>query len=225
VGRRGRLLVFEGPEGAGKTTQLALLAEALLPFGAVRTVREPGGTILGDAVRALVLDPASDPGARAEALLFMASRAQLLDRVVRPALARGETVIADRLFLSTYAYQIAGRGLPAELVRTANQLAVDGLVPDLTILLTLPSAEGLKRASARGARDRMEAIGPDFHARVEAAFAEFATEAWQRAHPECGPIARVDARGSVPEVSSRVAETVRRTWPESSPLVRMSPEV
>lgn len=222
-GARGRLLVFEGPEGAGKTTQLARLADALSASGAeVVRVREPGGTTLGDEVRRLLLDPGSDPVPRAEALLFMASRAQLVERVVRPALARGATVIADRLFLSTYAYQVGGRGLDADVVRAANGLATGGLVPDLTILLALPHAEGLARAARRGARDRMEASGEAFHARVEAAFAQFATSTWQAAHPECGPIALVPAQGTEEEVAKRVRVAVAGRWPETFPPAQLS---
>ena len=117
---RGRLLVLEGPEGVGKTTQAAALARRLTAAGAgeVRAYREPGGTALGEAVRGLVLDPAQGepPVARAEALLFMAARAQLMARV-RDDLAGGATVLLDRFFLSTYAYQVVGRGLPLEGVR------------------------------------------------------------------------------------------------------------
>src|ERR1041384_3347454 len=112
---RGVLIVFEGPEGAGKSTQLRLLADWLGQRGAdVVAVREPGGTIVGDHIRRLLLDPASDIVPRTEALLFMASRAQLVEREIRPSLAKGATVLVDRFFLSTYAYQGVGRGLPQE---------------------------------------------------------------------------------------------------------------
>ncbi|MDB4883595.1 MAG: tmk, partial [Gemmatimonadetes bacterium] len=107
-----RLIVFEGGEGSGKSTQLRHLAAALAAHRVPHlTLREPGGTPLGTEVRRILLDPASDITPRAEALLFMASRAQLVEREIRPALARGETVLLDRFFLSTYAYQIAGHGL------------------------------------------------------------------------------------------------------------------
>ena len=145
---RGQLIVFEGAEGAGKSTQLRLLAEWL---GArnrhVIAVREPGGTVVGDEIRRLLLDPASDIAPRTEALLFMASRAQLVEREVRPALDAGATVLVDRFFLSTYAYQGAGRGLPENDLRVANRLATNGLVPDCTLFLMLPVAEGLSRAA------------------------------------------------------------------------------
>ncbi len=211
-----RLIVFEGAEGAGKSTQVARLAERLRAGGVrVLEVREPGGTTLGDEIRRLLLDPAGDVAERAEALLFMASRAQLVSRVIRPALEEGTTVIADRFFLSTYAYQIAGRGLPEEDVRRANALATGGLVPDLTILLSLPADEGLDRAGRRGGFDRMEASGAEFHHRVAIAFESYAQAAWQRTHPECGPIVNVDARGAEDDVARLVAEAVAGRWPET----------
>jgi dTMP kinase len=215
----GKLIVFEGAEGAGKTTQVRLLAEALGARGIdVIAVREPGGTVLGDEIRRLLLDPASDIDARAEALLFMASRAQLVARSVRPALDQEAVVLLDRFFLSTYAYQCAGRGLPEEEIRAANRLATEGLVPDLTILLTFPVHEGLARAEQRGERDRMERAAGDFHERVAAAFNRFASAAWQSAHPECGSIVSVDATGSEHEVFVRVVTALTARWPASFPV-------
>ena len=216
-GRRGRLLVFEGAEGVGKSTQIGLLLDALSEAGVPHlALREPGGTALGDEIRRLLLDPARDDvAARAEALLFMASRAQLVEREIEPALARGDVVVLDRFFLSTYAYQIAGRGLPEAEVRQANRFATGGLVPDLTIFLELAPAEGMARADARGGRDRMERSGEEFHRRVAAAFAGFAAPAWQAAHPECGPIERVDGAGRERDVHSRIVDLLARRWPET----------
>jgi dTMP kinase len=217
AGQRGRLLVFEGSEGVGKSTQVARLAARLRTIGrTVTTLREPGGTPLGDEVRRLLLHPDGDVDERAEALLFMASRAQLLSRVVRPALERGD-VLLDRFLLSTYAYQVGGRGLPAEEVRAANRLATGGLVPDLTLVLTLPHRQGLDRAAARGAADRMEAADRAFHERVSAAFDEALDAGWQRRHPECGPIVAVDGGGSEDEVAERVWQRLAATWPETFP--------
>jgi dTMP kinase len=210
------LIVFEGPEGAGKTTQVRMLAEAIAAAGrTVVAAREPGGTPLGDAIRALLLDPTGTVSPRAEGLLFMASRAQLVEQELRPALAGGATVILDRFFLSTYAYQVAGRGLPMEDIRSANLLATGGLTPDVTLLLSLPVEAGLQRAAERGPADRMERSDVEFHARVARAFAEYATPGWQRAHPEAGPISIVDARGSVHDVFSRVLTAVETLWPGS----------
>lgn len=208
------LIVFEGPEGAGKTTQLRLLTEWLEARGAnVLAVREPGGTTLGDAIRRLLLDPASDIAPRAESLLFMASRAQLVESEVAPSLAAGATVLLDRFFLSTYAYQVAGRGLPQEEVAAANRLATAGLRPDATLLLSLPVEEGLARAAKRGTRDRMERADADFHERVAREFKEFASAEWQAAHPEAGPVMAVDAAGTAREVFARVLTSLNQLWP------------
>ncbi len=212
---RGRLIVFEGGEGSGKSTQLRLLGAVLDGLGlAPLSLREPGGTPLGAAVRQILLDPASDISSRTEALLFMASRAQLVEREIAPALAAGRVVLLDRFFLSTYAYQVAGRGLPAAGVEGANSFATAGLVPDLTLLLTFPVRDGLARVADRDrSHDRMEALGEDFHRRVADGFAEFATSAWQAAHPECGPIVTVNAVGSEHDVSERVHVALRERWP------------
>jgi dTMP kinase len=212
-------IVFEGPEGAGKSTQLRLMSEWLVARGReVVAVREPGGTILGDEIRRILLDPASDIIPAAEALLFMASRAQLVERVLRPAIAAQSIVLVDRFFLSTYAYQGAGRGIgDADLV-AANLMATRGVKPDLTILLDLSADEGLSRVSRRGAHDRIEQAATEFHTRVAAEFRRFATPEWQQRHPECGPIAVVDARGSEGEVFARVHALLRERWPGFFPL-------
>jgi dTMP kinase len=156
--------------------------------------------------------------ARAEALLFMASRAQMVEKELRPALGRGDLVLLDRFFLSTYAYQIGGRGLPEEEVRTANRLATGGLVPELTLLLSFPAVQGLARAAERSpAHDRMEREGEAFHHRVAAAFESFASPEWQRAHPECGPIVSIEATGSEQDVAERVLESLSARWPGTFP--------
>ncbi|MHB1097778.1 MAG: dTMP kinase [Gemmatimonadaceae bacterium] len=211
----GRLVVFEGGEGAGKTTQLERLALRLGRHGAqVRMLREPGGTPVGDEIRAILLRPGAQIPARTEALLFMASRAALLVEQVRPALERGEIVLLDRFFLSTYAYQVGGRGLPESEVRDANAFATGGLVPDVTVLLTLPVEVGLARAAQRGAADRMEQAERAFHDHVNAAFASFAVPEWQAAHAECGPIVAVPADGPVEAVEERVWRVVATACPE-----------
>ena len=221
---RGRLIVFEGGEGSGKSTQLRLLADALTAAGtAHRCLREPGGTALGGEVRRLVLEREWKVEPRAEALLFMASRAQMVATELRPALERGEVVLLDRFFLSTYAYQIGGRALPESEVRAANALATAGLVPDLTLLLTFPAAEGLTRAAERSAaHDRMEREGQDFHERVAAAFQAFASPEWQRAHPESGPIVSIEATGSERDVAGRIREAVSAWWPGTFPHLEAS---
>ena len=211
----GRLIVFEGGEGSGKSTQLRRLSATLERQGVSHAcLREPGGTVLGTEVRRVLLDRASDIAPRAEALLFMASRAQLVEREIQPALARGDVILLDRFFLSTYAYQIGGHGLPEDEVRAANRFATGGLVPDLTLLLDFPVTEGLARAARRAtSHDRMEAMGEHFHDRVAASFTSFAEPGWQSAHPECGEIVAIDARGREIEVTERVHDVVMRRWP------------
>jgi dTMP kinase len=213
----GKLIVLEGSEGAGKTTQARLVTRWIEGLGhEVVAVREPGGTAIGDEVRRILLDtPDGAVDDAAEALLYMASRAQLVDRVVRPALSRGAIVLLDRFFLSTYAYQITGRGLPEDEVRAANRLAVGGLVPDLTIMLTIPAAQGLARVTRRGGHDRLERADAAFHERVAGAFSIFTDLKWQRAHPECGPVESVDATAGVTEVFESVVRVLQRRWPES----------
>ena len=213
---RGKLIVLEGAEGVGKTTQIRRLGETLTARGIDHLmVREPGGTAVGDSIRRLLLDPGPELSPRAEALLFMASRAELVDEVVRPALSRGVVVVADRFFLSTYAYQIAGRGLADDEVSAANKFATGGLVPDLTILLRLSVAEALARTDSRGSRDRIEAATDEFHHRVAAAFDRFVEPDWQREHPESGPVVAVDASGSTDDVAGVVLGVLDRTWPET----------
>jgi dTMP kinase len=167
-------------------------------------------------VRALHLDAADGeaPTPRAEALLFMAARAQLMARVSDDLRVPG-VVLLDRFFLSTYAYQVVGRGLPLDAVRAANRLAVGDLVPDLTLLLTGDGDELAARVRARGALDRIERAGDDFHARVAAAFAAAADPAWQAAHPEVGPVVRIDAGGTAAEVTARILGTLAARWPET----------
>ena len=215
---RGILIVFEGPEGAGKSTQLRLLADWLGQRGHnVVAVREPGGTVIGDEIRRLLLDPASEMVPRTEALLFMASRAQLVEREIRPSLEQGSIVLVDRFFLSTYAYQGDGRGLPEADLRAANRMATAGLIPDRTLLLVVPPEMGLARASRRGEHDRMERAELGFHERVSQAFSRFAAPEWQRTHPECGPIELIDADGDETDVFDRVLTALHAHWPETFP--------
>lgn len=214
--RPGKLIVFEGAEGVGKTTQIRHLGRTLAERGVPHVdVREPGGTPVGNEIRRLVLDPGPDIGPRTEALLFMASRAELVDRSIRPSLDRGAVVVADRFFLSTYAYQIAGRGLPEHEVTSANHFATGGLVPDLTILLRLSVDASLARADGRGARDRIEAAADEFHHRVAAAFDMFADQVWQRQHPEAGPVVAIDAGGTEDAVAAAVISLLEQRWPET----------
>jgi len=162
-------ITFEGPDGSGKSTQIALLAGRLRAAGReVLTVREPGGTPAGERIRALLLGDGGsvEINPRADALLFNASRSQLVLEVIRPALARGATVIADRFADSTLAYQGYGSGLPLDELRAAISFATAGLTPDLTVLLDLPAEEGLARKSGEGRTRFEEGFDAAFHARV-----------------------------------------------------------
>jgi dTMP kinase len=206
---RGRLIVLEGGDGVGKTTQLPLVADALRSRGVVvHTIREPGQTQVGVRVRELLLDPGSEISPATEALLFLSARAQVVHDVVAPALAAGEWVVADRFFVSTYAYQIAGHGMHDAQVRAANALATSGLIPDLTLLLTVSPDVAAARRAARGQADRLERYGAAFDARVAAAYAAAATPAWQADHPECGRILAVAADGPVAGITARLLDAI-----------------
>lgn len=224
-GVAGTLVVLEGGEGVGKTTQWERLAGVLRGRGRdVVAVREPGGTAAGDRVRTLLLDPAAALSPAAEALLFAASRAQLVREVVQPALARGAVVLLDRFLLSTYAYQGAGRGIPVPVLRAINALATDGLVPRCTLVLALPLGDAQARVRARGGADRMEREEGAFHGRVAAAFAAALDPAWQAAHPEVGPVRGVDAAGAPEEVTARCLRALAAEVPalaEDAPGARM----
>ncbi len=168
----GFFLVVEGTEGAGKSTLAAALAARFREEGITPVlVREPGGTSIAERVRAVLLDPAQTVEPVSELFLFLAARADLVTKVIAPALAAGRVVIADRFQLSTEAYQCGGRGLDLELFRAANRAATGGLQPDLTLVLDLPTELGFERIRTGGQHlDRIEQAGDDFHARVAAVF-------------------------------------------------------
>ena len=175
---RGVFITLEGPDGSGKSSLLPRLAAVLAAGGCeVVTTREPGSTPFGELMRRLVLDtdPPVDRGGRADALLFAASRAQHVDEVILPALARGAVVLCDRYADSSLAYQGAGSGVPMTELRAVQHFATGGLVPDLTILLDLPVEVGLARKSAE--ITRFEAFQDTaYHERVRAAFLGFAAD-------------------------------------------------
>ncbi|NUO71290.1 MAG: dTMP kinase [Frateuria sp.] len=170
--RRGRFISLEGGEGAGKSTLLAGLRTHIAGQGIelVQT-REPGGTPVGEAVRAIVLDPRErGMAAETELLLMFASRAQLVREVIAPALAAGRWVLCDRYVDASYAYQGGGRGQPFARIAELERWACAGLVPDLTLLLDLPVAMGRTRAAGRGEADRIETEADAFFERVRESY-------------------------------------------------------
>ncbi|MBD2113356.1 MULTISPECIES: dTMP kinase [Cyanophyceae] len=211
----GKLLVFEGVEGCGKSTQLKLLHSALgksdrfqqlqqqgvIPQ--ILATREPGGTELGSSLRQLLLGDHGEAAiaSRAELLLYAADRAQHVEELIKPALARGCWVLCDRYTDSTVAYQGHGRGLDLGLIAQLNHAATGGLVPDLTLWLKLDAAAGLARTRQRGAADRMEQADLAFHQRVQAGFEALAAQ-----HPE--RIVAIDATGAVDTVAAEIFAVV-----------------
>ena len=205
----GRFITFEGGEGCGKSTQLRLLADRLRAAGKeVLLTREPGGTALAEKIRSLVREESDDPpNSRAETLLFIASRAQVVENVIRPALASGTWVLCDRFADSTFAYQGYGRGLDLEELKRINSFATGGLEPDMTILLNVSPEVSAKRMRAREAAtntdaDRMEKAGDGFHTRLRQGFLELAA-----AEPE--RFAVIQADGSVEEVEEAVWNSIQ----------------
>lgn len=201
----GKLVVFEGGEGCGKTTQLLKLQtwierskwmqhlQAQGHLTQLLTTREPGGTELGQTLRSLLLTPAQAPlHSRAELLLYAADRSQHVEQVLRPGLQQGALILCDRYTDSTLAYQGFGRGIGVELIQQLNLVATDGLESDLTFWLDVSVEVGLQRAQRRGAIDRIEQSDLEFHQRVYQGFAELA-----RLYPQ--RIIRIDA--SLPEAA------------------------
>ncbi|MDY0145424.1 MAG: dTMP kinase [Kiritimatiellia bacterium] len=184
---RGRLITFEGPEGGGKSTQAAMLIARLEERGIeIIYTREPGGTKLGEAIRGILQYDAAgeDPCPESEVLLFEASRAQLVRKVIQPALARGAWVVCDRFFDSTTAYQGFGRGFSVELIETINCFAIGDTMPDMTILLDVNISLGMQRCAKRQAGkkikyDRIESEALEFHEKVRQGYLELA-----RRYPE-----------------------------------------
>lgn len=204
----GRFIQLEGHDGVGKTTQAMRLTDTLAAEGHdVLYLREPGGTALGDSVRQLVLHgTAMTP--TSELLLFMAARAELYRTVIVPALARGALVIADRGSLSTFAYQVAGRGLRFEDVLLVDTIARGHLVPDIVVFLTVPAAERAARMHERRALDRMESEARDFQDRVEAAYEGFPSRT-----DLPFPITTVNGVGTADAVAARIRQALARILP------------
>lgn len=204
---RGRFLAFEGPDGSGKSTQLKRLGRLCRGVGlTVVEARDPGGTVIGEEIRTILLrrrdnDPASaDLAVRCETMLFMASRAQLVEEVIRPARARGEVVLGDRFVASTLAYQGAAGGLTREEILRVAEVACGEVTPDLVLVFDVDEATAARRLNPL--LDRMEAKGAAFHAKVREGYLAQARE-WP------GRYAVIDARGSEDEVTGAMLEGLR----------------
>ena len=201
---RGLFITVEGIDGCGKSTQARLIAAALEAAGHdVLRLREPGGVKISEQIREILLDPAhAEMGDVCELLLYEAARAQLVHQVIRPALAAGKTVVCDRFYDSTMAYQAFADGLDRNMVSQANELAVDGCRPDLTLVFDLPVEDALRRRSGREAEDRLELKGLEFQERVAAGFRAVAADEPDR-------VKLIDAGESIAEVFSSVVAELR----------------
>ncbi|TAH38879.1 MAG: dTMP kinase [Gammaproteobacteria bacterium] len=196
---KGCLITLEGGEGAGKSSALSVLRDGLNARGISPILtREPGGTRMGEAIRSLVLDRELGPvAAECELLLMFAARAQLVQEVILPALERGEWVLSDRFTDASFAYQGAGRGQPLERIAALEAWATQGIRPDLTLLLDLPSAAGLARAGLRSEPDRIEREDLGFFDRVRAGYRA-------RAAAEPARFRVIDAAGDIESVSRQL---------------------
>jgi dTMP kinase len=199
----GKLITIEGIDGAGKSTLAVALAEALGTNGiAVQLLREPGGVRAAERIRELVSDPELRIGARAEALLYAAARAQLVEEALRPLLAEGSWVLLDRFVDSSLAYQGGGRELGIDAVREINEFAIQGLRPDRTLLLMIDPADGRARSQARGGPvDRLEREQQDFFDRTAAAYRTLAGREPER-------IRTIDASQPPPDVLKAALEAL-----------------
>jgi dTMP kinase len=211
MAKTGLFITFEGSEGCGKSTQIRRIAEKLRALGReVITLREPGGTPIGEQIRNLLQydDAASAMTPEAELLLFAASRAQLVREVIRPALERGAIVLCDRFLDSTTVYQGVARALPPDDVAAINTFAVGGTLPDLTMLLDLDAAEGRRRASLRkGPADRMEQEGGEFYEAVRRGYLKLA-----RTHPARFLV--IDAAPDEQAVEASIETAIMNRWKE-----------
>ena len=196
---KGTFITFEGCEGAGKSTQIRLLSQYLAEQGKECVVtREPGGSGISEAIRAVILDGKNTAMTdECEALLYAAARAQHLSDTVLPALEEGKTVLCDRYIFSSFAYQGYGRGLDMDFLRAVNSFALQGHMPDITLFLDIPPRSAFERKHGADQNDRIEQAGEAFHARVYQGYLRLAEE-----YP--GQIVRVDCSGTKFETNEKI---------------------
>jgi len=197
--RKGKFITFEGIDGCGKSTQIKIAEKYLNDMGyETMIVREPGGTVVGEKIRTILLDKKNDSMvSMTELLLYEAARAQIVEEKIIPALEAGVMVICDRFYDSTAAYQGYARGLGTELVETLNDIAAKDAAPDITFLLDLTPEQALERRKARGEdEDRLEAMGTSFQAKVREGYL-----LWAGSHPR---IRTIDASVSVDQIKDEV---------------------
>lgn len=196
---KGTFITFEGCEGAGKSTQIRLLSQYLAERGKECVVtREPGGSAISEAIRAVILDGKNTAMTdECEALLYAAARAQHLSDTVLPALEAGKTVLCDRYIFSSFAYQGYGRGLDMDFLRAVNSFALQGHMPDITLFLDIPPRSAFERKHGADQNDRIEQAGEAFHARVYQGYLRLAEE-----YP--GQIVRVDCSGTKFETNEKI---------------------
>ena len=196
---KGTFITFEGCEGAGKSTQIRLLSQYLAERGKECVVtREPGGSAISEAIRAVILDGKNTAMTdECEALLYAAARAQHLSDTVLPALEAGKTVLCDRYIFSSFAYQGYGRGLDMGFLRAVNSFALQGHMPDITLFLDIPPRSAFERKHGADQNDRIEQAGEAFHARVYQGYLRLAEE-----YPE--QIVRVDCSGTKFETNEKI---------------------
>jgi dTMP kinase len=205
-------ITLEGPDGCGKSTQVRLLAEHLRGRGLdVLQTREPGGTAISDQIRQVLTDLSNTPmHPRTEILLFSASRAQLCHEVIRPHLQAGGTVLSDRFFDSTFAYQGYGHRLDLEALRAITAFATGGLVPGITFLLDIPADEGLLRRKEHGGWNRLDAYNLEFHQRVRQGYLALAGAEPQR-------WVTIDGRQSVEAIQLELQRVIALRFPAPQP--------
>lgn len=201
---KGLFITLEGPDGSGKSTQIALLKDFLEQLGyEVVVTRDPGGTDISEQIRGIILDRRNQAmNSMTELLLYASSRAQLVGEVIKPAVESGKVVICDRFVDSSLVYQGMARGLGTDLVYDVNRYAVQNMMPDVTFFLDLPAEEGIRRKNDQKELDRMELEKTEFHQKVAEGYQKLAKEDAKR-------IVRIDAMLSVDEIHKQMTEEVK----------------